>query len=106
MPMPMFVVCGAQKAGTSTLHDMLGQHPAVLVSRPKELHYFDVHYDEGPQWYADRFRPEARHESWGETTPGYLYKTWARRRMCRDLPEARFLVILRDPVQRAYSHYW
>ena len=44
--------------------------------------------------------------AWGETTPGYLYKAWARKRMCRDLPEARFLVILRDPVERAYSHYW
>lgn len=106
MPLPTFIVAGAQKGGTTTLHNMLGEHPQIHVSRPKELHYFDRHYRNGLAWYAEAFRPTGEHRAWGESTPIYMYEPLARRRMCRDLPEVRLVIILRDPVARAYSNYW
>jgi hypothetical protein len=106
MPFPTFIVAGAQKGGTTTLHNMIGQHPGVFVSRPKEIHYFDRHYDRGPEWYASLFEPAAGQTAWGEATPIYMYEPLARKRMCRDLPDVKLVLILRDPVSRAYSHYW
>jgi hypothetical protein len=106
MPLPTFIVAGAQKGGTTTLHNMLGQHPQIHVSRPKELHYFDRHYRNGLDWYSAAFQPTSEHRAWGEATPIYMYEPLARRRMCRDLPEVRLVIILRDPVARAYSNYW
>jgi hypothetical protein len=71
----------------------------------KEVHYFDLHYDRGLNWYAQHFRPAANSQVVGEATPEYLFLPWARARMSRDLPESRVVVALRDPVERAWSHY-
>ena len=106
MPLPTFVIVGAQKSGTTTLHDLLGQHPQVWVSDPKELHYFDKRHARGLEWYAEQFTPSAGEQAWGESTPFYLYKDRARRVMVDSLPDAVFVAVLREPVARAYSHYW
>lgn len=106
MPLPTFVIVGAQKSGTTTLHDWIGQLPDAWMSDPKELHFFDKHLDRGQAWYAAQFRPGPEHAAWGESTPIYLYKDRARDAMVSALPEARFVAILREPVARAYSHYW
>ena len=106
MPLPTFIVAGAQKGGTTTLHAMIERHPEVFVTRPKEIHYFDRHYAKGLEWYSSMFQPGPGQRAWGESTPLYMYEPLARRRMCRDLPDARLILILRDPVARAYSHYW
>ena len=106
MPLPTFVIVGAQKSGTTTLHDLLGQHPQVWVSDPKELHFFDKHQKRGIDWYADQFRPEINDVAWGESTPFYLYKDRARRAMAEALTSSVFVAILREPVSRAYSQYW
>ena len=106
MPLPTFVIVGAQKSGTTTLHDLLGQLPDAWMSEPKELHFFGKHPNRGLEWYADQFRPGPEHVAWGESTPSYLYKDQARAAMAEALPSARFVAILREPVARAYSHYW
>lgn len=106
MSLPTFVIVGAQKSGTTTLHDLLGQLPDAWMSDPKELHYFDKHHDQGLDWYSAQFHPGDEHRAWGESTPFYLYKDRARDAMVQALPEARFVAILREPVSRAYSHYW
>ncbi len=106
MPLPTFVIAGAQKCGTSTLTATLRRHPQVHMSRPKELHYFDRHRDEGPEWYAEKFTPGKKQIAWGEASPTYIYEDVARRAMCEGLPDGRFVVILRDPAKRAYSHFW
>ena len=105
MPFPTFVVAGAQKCGTSTLHSLLQDHPHVLMSRPKELHFFDRHWERGLDWYASQFTPGPDHQQFGESTPVYMYDAVGRQRMIETLPEARIVVILRDPIKRAYSHY-
>lgn len=106
MPLPTFVIPGAQKSGTTTLHDLLGQHPDIWVSEPKELHYFDQQRERGLDWYAAQFTPGPGARAWGESTPFYLYNDRARTLMATSLPETKFVVILREPVSRAYSHYW
>lgn len=106
MPLPTFVIVGAQKCGTSSLHRMLRQHPQVHMSRTKELHYFDRHFDRGLEWYTQQFTPRRQHKEIGETTPAYMYRAPARRRLIQQLPDARIVMILRNPVDRAYSHFW
>ncbi len=108
--LPNMVIVGAQKCGTTTLTGLLRRHPQVRMSRPKELHFFDWHFDRGLEWYAEQFRPrrprQRRQHVVGEATPSYLYLEQARERLTRTLPEARLVAILRDPARRAYSHYW
>ena len=106
MPPPNLIIAGAQKCGTSSLAATLRRHPQVYLARPKELHFFDRHFDQGLDHYASLFSPRPVHVLFGEATPVYLYDSEARRRMCESLPEAKFVVILRDPVKRAYSHFW
>lgn len=106
MPLPTLVIAGAQKCGTSSLVTLLGQHPQVFVSRPRELHFFDRHFDRGLDWYREQFTMRRRHLHVGEGTPAYLYDSATRARMMEALPDAKIVVILRDPAQRAYSHYW
>lgn len=106
MPLPTFIIVGAQKSGTTTLHDLLSQLPDAWMSDPKELHFFDKHHGRGLDWYRDQFRPGPNVRAWGESTPFYLYKNRARDAMVSALPDAKFVMILREPVSRAYSHYW
>jgi hypothetical protein len=106
MPLPTFVIAGAQKCGTSSLSATLRRHPAFFMATPKELHFFDRHFDRGVSWYEDQFNPAPRHRQLGEATPSYLYDADARARLGATLPGCKFVVILRDPVKRAYSHYW
>ncbi len=93
------------RSGTTSLHHWLRGHPAVHLSTPKEVHYFDLHHDRGWGWYAGHFAGAAPGQVTGESTPEYLFLPWARERMVRALPDARLVVTLRDPVVRAWSHY-
>jgi hypothetical protein len=87
----------------------------VLGSAVKEVHYFDFAYHRGPGWYRSHFPPRFRAEgvrrrerveaAIGEATP-YLFWPAAPRRVHETDPELKLVVILRDPVERAYSHYW
>lgn len=106
MPLPDFLVAGAMKAGTTTLWAMLNQHPEIYVTRPKELHYFDRHFDRGREWYADQFSPGPAERVVGEATPIYMTDPVYHQRMHATVPDARILIILREPSARAYSHYW
>ena len=63
--LPDFVVIGAQKAGTTSLHRMLRQHPQIHMPRTKELHYFDFNYERGAEWYAAQFSPGRRERRLG-----------------------------------------
>lgn len=106
MPLPTFVIAGAQKCGTSSLVATLRRHPQVHMSKPKELHFFDRRRAKGLDWYAEQFTPKGRQIAWGEASPTYIYEAVSREAMCEGLPDAGFVVILRDPAKRAYSHFW
>jgi hypothetical protein len=109
--MPNFFVLGAAKAGTTTLYDLLKLHPQVYLPYDKEPMFFsrDDYFERGTDWYRKTFfQGSERFARRGEASPHYLY--WARKVSERlrleygDQP-VRLIVILRDPVQRAYSWY-
>jgi hypothetical protein len=103
--LPTFLVIGAQKSATTTLINSLGTHPDVFAL-PREVHFFDRFHDRGLDWYRERFAKAHGQRAVGESTPEYLYQPHARERIARDLPGVLLIAILRDPVERAYSHYW
>jgi hypothetical protein len=102
--LPTFLVVGAQRCGTTLLHTILRQHPDVYVpSRRKEVHYFDRFYERGSEWYAGFFEEER--PAVGEVTPDYLFEPQVPARIKALLPPCRIVVLLRDPVERAWSGY-
>ncbi len=105
--LPDVVILGAQRAGTTSLFDWLAAHPKVAPSTTKEVHYFDRHYAEGERWYRAHFPLKLVPRLSVEATPYLLFYPPAPGRVAADLPATtRFVVLLRDPVQRAVSQYW
>ena len=107
-PLPDFLIIGAQKSGTNTLYDYFAQHPDVRRSSIHEVHFFDNNFDRGVGWYRGHFpHNSGSHRRWltGETSPYYLFHPLAPRRAARVVPGARLVALLRNPVDRAYSHY-
>ncbi len=103
-PLPDFLILGAQKAGTTALYEYLRRHPGITGPRWKEVSYFDRHYARGRAWYRGNF-PVRDGGLVGEASPSYLFHPLAPERAAALVPGARLIAILRDPVERAYSHY-
>jgi hypothetical protein len=106
--LPDFVIIGAQKCGTSFLYQLLVQHPHVKPAFAKEVHYFDLNFRKGDNWYRSYFPVHVRNSRkyiTGEASPYYLFHPHAPRRASTVLPDAKLIVMLRNPVDRAYSHY-
>lgn len=108
---PHFVCAGFAKCGTTSLYGALNTHPQVMMPEVKELNFFSRHYRLGRRWYAAQFprRWEAEHAKAisGDVSPAYLPHNKAAMRIARFFgPEAKVIVTMRDPVERAWSHYW
>jgi hypothetical protein len=115
--LPSFLICGGQRCGTTSMYRALAAHPAVLKAvLHKGVHYFDVGYAHGLRWYRGHFptRWRARRRSARldgvpvqtfESSPSYMYHPHAAARIAADLPDVRLIVLVRDPVERAYSHH-
>lgn len=114
--LPDFLIIGAQRAGTTSLYRYLTRHPAVLpVVLTKGVHYFDAAFDKGLSWYQAHF-PLSAHARLlahrlgvrirtGEASPYYVFHPLVAERVAEVLPDVRLILLLRDPVERAYSHY-
>jgi hypothetical protein len=111
---PDFLIVGGQRCGTTSLFKTLSAHPEVLTPvLHKGVHYFDTSYAKGPNWYRAHFplrATAARVEQRAgvrplafESSPYYMFHPLAADRIARDLPAVKLLVLLRDPVERAYS---
>ena len=103
-PLPNFLILGAQKAGTTALYAYLRWHPQVTGPSFKEVSFFDRHYARGERWYRAHF-PARRRAAIGEASPSYLLHPLAPERVAALLPGARLIALLRNPVDRAFSHY-
>lgn len=108
MNKPNFLVIGAQKSGTTSLCSLLGQHFEIFMSERKEPHFFakDALYARGWDWYASLFEDAADAKAIGEGSTGYTLHTEfpsAPTRIARDLPQAKLLYIVRDPLERMES---
>jgi hypothetical protein len=104
--LPDFLVLGTQKGGTTTLQQLLIQHPGVCLAPGKEVHYFSKHWDQPTAWYASHYAGAAPQQRCGDITPFYLFHPQAPKRIHSLLPNAQLIVLLRDPVERALSQYF
>ena len=108
MSLPNFICLGAAKSGTTTLHDILRQHPEIYVPAFKEPHFFDIpeNYKNGIDWYQKNYFKNANKKVIAEFTPSYFFDKEVPERIFNNLgSEVKFVVLLRHPVDRAYSHY-
>jgi hypothetical protein len=106
--LPDFLIIGAQKCGTTFLYQLLVQHPRVKSAFLKEVHYFDLNFAKGDNWYRSNFPLQMRNTRkyiTGEASPYYLFHPHAAKRASMVVPDAKLITLLRNPVDRAYSHY-
>ena len=107
---PDFIIVGAMKAGTSTLHAQLGSQPGIFMSSPKEPNYFsdDDQYQRGASWYRSLFASARSGDLCGESSTHYTkLPTYPNtvERMIALLSEIKLVYIIRDPIERLVSHY-
>jgi len=104
--LPNFLIIGSARCGTTWMWRNLRLHPQIhLPAQLKELNYFTSRYNLGRSWYEAQFGTPTE-PAVGEASPDYLFYPDAPGRIRELLPDARLIVSLRNPVDRAYSHYW
>jgi len=105
--LPTFLGIGVPRSGTTWLHELLNSHPEVFVPRRrKEIHFFDRNYRYGPQWYEKFFPSQTNgYKAVGEITPHYLFSDCCPQRIATMPMISHLILILRNPIDRAYSHY-
>lgn len=103
-PLPAFLIIGTMRGGTSSLFKYLESHPDTAASLRKEVNYFTRFWQKGPDWYRAHF-PLTRRRVAFEASPNYLFHPLAAIRAAQTVPDARLIVLLREPAARARSHY-
>lgn len=108
MILPNFLIVGAQKCGTTSLHDILKQHPQANMSDKKEINFFikDNKYIKGLDYYSTYFKGKNNAIAIGESSPGYICHPEVHNRIHETLGKIKIVIILRDPIKRAFSQYW
>jgi hypothetical protein len=107
--LPHFMIIGAMKSGTTSLFSCLVQHPQILKCFRKEVHFFDNYFNRGTKWYRAHFPLAGKVGAGritGEATPLYIFNPLVPERISRLLPNVKLIAILRNPVERAISHYF
>jgi hypothetical protein len=106
-PLPDFLILGAQKAGTTALYAYLRRHTQITGPSWKEVSFFDRHWARGESWYRGNFPNLARTRGKlvGEASPSYVFHPLAPQRVRELVPQARLVVLVRNPVDRALSHH-
>ncbi len=106
--MPNFLIIGTQKGGTTSLYNYLIQHPQILAASAKEVHFFDFNFSKGINWYRSQFPAIVDNQNTitGEASPYYLFHPLVPARVYQHFPQLKLIVLLRDPITRALSHYY
>lgn len=127
--LPDFIIGGAMKSGTTTLHHLLADHPQVYIPKPEihffclddavempdlfyrfhrhwSLHDYEAHFEDYLTWYRQFFAPAQANQLAGEDSTVYLASEKAPTRIATLLPQIKLIFLIRDPVYRTYSHYW
>lgn len=102
-----FIIIGAMKSGTTSLHQYLSVHPEIYMPAQKELQFFsrDEFFSNGVDWYLDQwFRGKEQYRC-GEASPQYMCYQSVPERIYNNAPKAKLIAVLRNPIDRAYSHY-
>ncbi|XP_077981878.1 heparan sulfate glucosamine 3-O-sulfotransferase 1-like [Glandiceps talaboti] len=104
--LPQAIVVGAKKCGTGALRAFIRWHPSVIVSEAEEVHYFDLHYDNGIQWYIDQMPFTTSDQVTIEKSPRYFVEPDIPRKIYEDVsPDTKIIIVLCDPIHRAISDY-
>ena len=107
---PSFIIIGTVKGGTTSLYNYLTLHPSILPAIQKEVNFFNRNhiFQKGLKWYLAHFPqiPQNLNLIAGEASPNYMYYRGAAKRAFKCLPEVKLIVILRNPIDRAISHYY
>lgn len=101
--LPSFLILGTAKGGTTSLHRYLEKHPGVSPTLKKEIHFFDANFSKGLLWYRSHFPLKYKKLIAGDSTPFYLLYPHAPKRAFETIPQAKLIVLLRNPIERAYS---
>ena len=111
---PNFIIAGTVRSGTTSLYYNICEHPSVLPADSDEIGFFDSNYNLGTNWYRSMFptekemkqvKKETNFAITGEDTPFYFWKKEAAERIFNLLPNCKIIIILRNPIDRAYSNY-
>lgn len=106
--LPNFICVGAQKSGTTTLHDILNQHPEICLPKDKETKFFqrDDRFNKGLEYYKSHFKINFKQKIIGEVDPEYMYFKYIPKRIFETLgADIKLIFLLRNPIDRAFSHY-
>lgn len=103
--LPDFLVIGAQKAGTTALYAYLRWHPGIVGPFWKEVSFFDRHWWRGEAWYRGQLPFRSEDKLVGEASPSYVLHPLAPERVHSLVPDVRLIVLVREPAERAHSHY-
>lgn len=111
---PDFIIIGGQRCGTTSLYNTLVGNLGIAPALKKEVHFFDINFNKGMSWYKAHFptylykfgqRASRRTFITGEATPYYLFHPNVPGRVAASFPRIKLIAMLRNPVDRAYSHY-
>ncbi|NEO53875.1 MAG: sulfotransferase domain-containing protein [Okeania sp. SIO3B5] len=104
--LPDFIIIGVMKSGTTSLYNYLIQHPQIMAAKNKEVHFFDKNFHQGIYWYKSHF-PLYSNIKYvtGEGSPYYIFHPLVAQRIAKTIPQVKLIVVLRNPVNRAFSHY-
>ncbi len=105
---PSFIIIGTQKGGTTSLYRYLENHPLVLSAIKKEVYFWNHHYKRGLDWYLSHFPSlnDSHQFITGEATPSYLEDEQVSHRIAKKIPTMKFIVLLRNPIERTVSQYY
>lgn len=101
---PLLICLGVRKSATTWLHRQLETHPEISCTKGKQIGFWMGKWDKGFDWYSDQFHLKPTSKIRAEVTPNYLNKR-AISRFARELKNSKFVIILRDPYERAFSEY-
>lgn len=108
LAIPNFLIVGAQKCGTTSLHELLSEHPQIEMSQVKEINFFSIQskFEKGLSYYCKFFKKDTNSIAIGESSPGYLCYPEVHEKIYQTLGQIKIVIILRDPIKRAFSQYW
>lgn len=97
---------GPQKTATTWVYNCFKEHPQVVTPKKDATHYYTLYYHKSFEWYIKHFDDSDGNKTFFDPTPNYFRSPFAAERIARDNANAKIIICLRDPIERAFSHYW
>jgi hypothetical protein len=99
-------IAGSQKTGSTWLYECFKEHPEIFVPMKDAIHFFTINHDLGNDWYHEWYENGDNNQIWCDATPSYIRDPEAAKRIFEYNPNAKIIFVLRNPIDRAFSHYW